>query len=113
MKCPACGVSLELVRGTDYSKTQTILAAKASGADITNEQLSALNWKQSVKKPSLSTILVNEASLGVPIIKLLYDRLAASANKAWKLGEITYKLSENDEGTEWLQRWTPINGGSS
>ncbi len=106
--CPKCGapLSISVELETDYSKTKTILEAKASGVDLTNEQLGCLNWKQSQKRPSLSTILVNETSLAVPILKLLYDRLSSSANKAWKLGEVTYKLSRNDEGTEWLQRWS-------
>ena len=108
-KCPSCGASLAVFveLDTDYSKTKTILDAKVSGADLTNEQLSSLNWKPSQKKPSLSTILVNETVLGVPIIKLLYNRLTTSANKASKLGQITYKLSRTPEGTEFLQRWTP------
>jgi hypothetical protein len=106
-KCPACGALLELVVGTDYAKAQTILQSKATGTDLTNEQLDVLKWKQSQKRPSLSTILVSETTLGVPIIKLLYDRLTTSANKAWKLGEVTYKLSVTPEGTEFLQRWRP------
>ena len=112
-KCPACGAVLELVLGTDYNKTQAILAAKASASDLTNEQLKAAAWKQSQKKPSLSTILVNQQSLASPILKLLYDRLTTSASKSWKLGEITYKLSRTPEGTEFLQRWTPIQTGAT
>jgi hypothetical protein len=108
MKCPACGVVLELVLGTDYTKTQAILAAKASGSDLSNEELKAAAWKQSQKRPSLSTILVNDASLTIPIIKLLYDRLTTSASQSWKLGPITYKLSRTPEGTEFLQRWSPV-----
>ena len=108
MKCPKCGVPLELVVGTEYTEAQRILAAKASGSELTNEQLSAATWKQSLKRPALTTILVNQENLASPIVKLLYERLVASANKAWKLGEITYKLSITPEGTEFLQRWSPI-----
>jgi hypothetical protein len=113
-KCPQCGVSLAVFveLETDYSKTKTILNAKASGVDLTNEQLANLKWKQSNKRASLCTILVNEDLLRIPIARLLYETLSSSANKSCKLGQITYKLSTNNEGTEWLQRWTPIKGGS-
>lgn len=110
-RCPKCGASLavSVELETDYSKTKAILDVKATGfgADLTNEQLSTLAWKQSQKRPALCTILVNETVLAVLIARLLYDRLSSSANKAWKLGEVTYKLSRNDEGREWLQRWSP------
>lgn len=104
-KCPNCGVELEIIRDTNYSKATAVL----SGAELSNQQLAALPWRQSQKKPSLATILVNETTLAIPIAKLLYDRLKSSATKGWKLGEVTYKLSRNDEGTEWLQRWSPMS----
>ena len=106
-KCPSCGAVLEvsLTTGTDYTKTKEILA---NAAELTNERLDSLKWKQSQKRDALSTILVTEAALGVPLIRLLYDRLQASANKSWKLSEVTYKVSQNGEGTQWIQRWTPI-----
>lgn len=112
-RCPQCKtpleVRVELYATTDYSKAKQILAAKTSAADLTNEQLAAANWKQSTKRESLSTILVNEGTLGLPIIRLLYERLESSPNKSWKIGEVTYKLSTNDEGTvTWLQKWTPV-----
>lgn len=50
----------------------------ASASDLTNEVLSALKWSQSEKLPALSTIPVSEASLRVPILKLLHDRLLSS-----------------------------------
>ena len=81
-------------------------ASPGSASDLTNEALSALKWSQSTKLPQLQTIPVNETTLKVPIILLLYERLAAAANKTWKIGEVTYKLSRNDEGTEWLQKWS-------
>jgi hypothetical protein len=114
-KCPQCGASLAIFveLDTDYSKTKTILDANLSEADLTNEQLACLKWKPSQKKPALSTLLVTPELLTVPLPKLLYDRLTSSITKSWKLGEVTYKLSRNAEGTEWLQRWTPVKGGSN
>jgi len=114
-KCPSCGAVLEvnLVIGTDYSHAQRILNEKASGADLTNEELSALKWKQSSKRPALSTILVTQEILEVPLIKLLYERLTTAANKTWKLREVTYKLSQNSEGTAWIQRWSPIKSANA
>jgi hypothetical protein len=108
-KCPACGAVLEvsIVLGTDYTKTKQILESKASGAELTNQQLDSLKWKQSTKREALSTILVNESVLGVPIARLLYDRLKASASFSWKLEQTTYKLS-TFEGKEFLQRWQPL-----
>lgn len=112
--CPKCGAVLEvsLSVGTDYTKTQSILAGKATGSDLTNEQLNSITWKQSQKKPNLSTILVNQEALANPILKLLYERLFASANRSWKIAEILYKLSRTPEGTEFLQRWTPVRSQS-
>jgi hypothetical protein len=106
-KCPSCGAILELVVGTDYTKAQAILGTKASGSDLTNEQLAVLKWKQSQKREALSTLLVTTELLNIPIAKLLYERLKSSSNLSWKLGEITYKLSRTD-AAEFLQRWSPI-----
>jgi hypothetical protein len=81
-------------------------ASPASASDLTNEALTVLKWTQSTKLPQLQTILVNEASRKVPIIALLYERLKTAANETCKIGDVTYKISRNDEGTEWLQRWS-------
>jgi hypothetical protein len=112
LKCPHCGASLavSVELETDYTKAKTILNSKASGSDLTNEQLASLNWKQSRKLEALCTVLVTGELLEIPIAKLLYEQLNASANKSWKLGQIKYELSSK-EGTEWLQRWTPIRAG--
>ena len=110
--CSKCGTALAVFveLETDYSKTKAILDAKVSGADLTNEQLACLKWKQSQRKPALSTIRVDEPVLGVPTARELYDRLKASPNLSLKLSEITYRLSRNHEGTtEWLQRWSPVS----
>jgi hypothetical protein len=80
-------------------------ASPGSASDLNNEQLNALKWTQSTKLPQLSTIKITQALLGVPIAKLLFERLKASANQTSKIGDITYKLSATDEGTEFLQRW--------
>ncbi len=103
-KCPTCGAGLEIILDTNYSKATAAL----SGADLTNEQLSNLKWKQSQKKPALSTILVDQAILGVPIAKLLYDALTRSANKSLKFDRTEYKLSTYN-GNEFLQRWSPVS----
>jgi hypothetical protein len=107
--CPSCGAVLEvnLAIGTDYTHAQKILNEKASGADLTNEQLSALKWKQSQKKPQLSTIRVTPEVLEVPLLKLLHERLRSAAGNSWKLGEVSYRLSEN-EGTQWIQTWMSV-----
>jgi hypothetical protein len=115
-KCPSCGAVLEipsLVLGTDYRRTSQILQQKTTGADLTNEELRKEAWKASKKKPALSTILVNPSSLDRPILRLLYDRLKASPNLGFKLAEISYRLSRNEEGTEWLQKWEAVRGGSN
>jgi hypothetical protein len=114
--CPKCGapLSISITLETDYSKTKQILQAKASGADLTNEQLDCLKWKTSQKKPALSTLLVTPDLLSVPLAKLLYDRLLSSATKSWKLSETTYKLSTLADGSaQFLQRWTSVKGGSN
>ena len=112
-KCPCCGANLKvsLAVGTDYQAARRILDQKPSGADLTNEQLNALAWKQSQKKAALSTLLVNSDLLSMPLAKLLRDRLTTAVCQSWKLGEVTYKLSSNHEGTAtWIQRWKPVAG---
>jgi hypothetical protein len=107
--CPNCRQPLEvtLAASTNYDKTKQILDVKASA--LTNEELNKHDWRQSQKRKALSTILLNETTLADPILKLLFDRLSASSSKSWKLGKITYKLSQNNDGTlRWLQRWTPL-----
>lgn len=96
---PKCGAALEIILDTNYAKAQGILDAKATGTDLSNKSLAALKWKQSEKKPASSMIFVNETVLGVPIARLLYDRLKASPNLSCKLSEISYKLSRNADGT--------------
>ncbi len=82
------------------------LAAQVSASGLTNEALSALKSSQSTKLPQLATMKITQELLGAPIAKLLFERLKASANKTWKIGDITYKLSATDDEVEFLQRWT-------
>jgi len=109
-RCPNCraplGISLTLE--TDFTKTKEILDAQASIGDLTNEQLAGLPWKQSQKKQALSTLLVTAQLLQSALPRYLYDRLKMAAGNSWKIDRVTYKLSANNEGTEWLQRWQPI-----
>lgn len=97
MKCPACGAVIEVqfVLGTDYAK-------------LTNQQAQALNWKQSAKRPALSTILVTPEILRDPTANQLYNNLRTNPNKAIKEGDVTFKLSRLENGTEFLQRWQPV-----
>jgi hypothetical protein len=97
MKCPACGAIIEVhfSLGTDYSR-------------LTNQQAQALNWKQSTKRPALSTIMVTQEVLRDPTANQLYNNLQMNPNKAIKEGDITFKLSKLENGTEFLQRWQPI-----
>jgi len=99
-ECPKCGAGLTIILDTSYSKATAVLSA----AELTNEALNNLKWRQSQKKPVLSTILVDPVILGVPIARLLYDRLKATPTLTWKSGDVTYKLS-SFEGKEFLQRW--------
>jgi hypothetical protein len=104
-------VSAEEIQGTTTTTESPVPssqgpASPGSGSDLTNEQLDAVKWTQSAKLPQLKTILVNDTTRKVPIIALLYERLKTAANETWKIGEVTYKLSRNDEGTEWLQKWS-------
>ena len=115
MKCPACGTTLEaqLVLGTDYSEISKI--------QLNNQQLKppeprptisgedpylSLPWKQSLKKSNLGTLLVTTELIQNTIARDLYDKL-----KEWKtmrVCQITYRYSQMDNGTEFLQQWRPI-----
>ena len=97
MKCPACGAILEVTLqiGTDYSQTKALM------------DYASLKWRQSTRKPNLATILVTPDLLRVPLANELYNRLRSDPNFNFKMGEVTFKLSRNAEGTsEWLQKWT-------
>jgi hypothetical protein len=63
-----------------------------------------LPWRQSSKKPQLSTIpvtpMMSEAA------RNLYNKLKSSEKHVLRIGDTTYKLSLYEEtGTEFLQRW--------
>jgi hypothetical protein len=68
-----------------------------------------LAWKQSQKKQNLATIMVTKELLENPVARELYDRL-----KDWrtmKVHQVSYRLSEMDDGTEFLQKWSQIKLG--
>jgi hypothetical protein len=94
-KCPACGavIEVQIVLGTDYSRVPTH---------------QALAWKRSSKRPALSTIMVTPEILRDPTANQLYNSLRTNPNKAIKEGDVTFKLSKLENGTEFLQRWQPI-----
>ena len=69
----------------------------------------SLPWKQSQKKQNLGTILVTTELLENPIARELYDRL-----KDWKtmrVDRVNYRLSEMDDGAEFLQKWSQVKLG--
>jgi len=109
IRCPNCQAPLDvaLYPTTEYAKTKQILESKAT-ADLTNQQLDSLPWRQSQKKASLKTILVTPDLLTIPIAKLVYDALTRSATKSLKLERIEYKVSIYNGG-EFLQKWSPVS----
>ncbi|MGA2785300.1 MAG: hypothetical protein ABSF09_11440 [Candidatus Bathyarchaeia archaeon] len=69
----------------------------------------ALPWKQSQKKQNLGTILVTPKLLENPLARDLYDKL-----KEWKsrrVGPVSYRYSKMENGTEFLQKWSPSKLG--
>jgi len=68
------------------------------------DEYNNLPWRQSSKKPQLSTIPVTS---DMPdLAKYLYDKLKKSEKHVLRIGDTTYKLSFYEEtGTEFLQRW--------
>ena len=65
-----------------------------------------LPWKQSQKKQTLATIHVTPELLQNPLARDLYDKV-----KEWKnlhVGHTTYRYSKMENGTEFLQKWSPI-----
>jgi len=73
-----------------------------------------LAWRQSEKKPALSTIRVDETLLADPRAKRLYDLVKPLGKQGVKIGGVNYKLSiAAPSGTEFLQCWrNPPAGGS-
>lgn len=64
----------------------------------------ALSWKQSQKKQNLGTILVTKEILENPLARELYDRLKDW--KTMKAGKNSYRYSQMENGTEFLQKWS-------
>ena len=68
------------------------------------DEYDSLPWRQSSKKPQLSTIPVTPDMS--ELAKYLYDKLKKSEKHVLRIGDTTYKLSFYEEtGTEFLQRW--------
>ena len=70
---------------------------------ITDDRYASLSWKQSGKRPELSTIRVDEKS--DMATRELYEELKKTEKNALHVGRVTYKLSITTDGTEFLQRW--------
>lgn len=108
-KCPSCGVALDvqITLDTDYSKISNMKLAEPAKPTLSGEdRYLALPWKRSLKKQNLGTILVSMELLQNPLARELYDRL-----KDWKTmraGDVSYRYSKTDNGTEFLQKWEPI-----
>jgi hypothetical protein len=69
----------------------------------------ALPWKQSQKKQNLGTIHVTAEILENPLARELYDHL-----KEWKsikVKQVNYRYSQMENGTEFLQKWSPAKLG--
>jgi hypothetical protein len=80
--------------------------AKSQPTISSEDRYLSLPWKQSLKKSNLATILVTTELLENPIARELYDRL-----KDWKTMKVdknSYRLSEMDDGAEFLQKWSSI-----
>lgn len=69
----------------------------------------SLPWKQSQKKPNLGTILVSQELLANPAARELYDKVKAC--KRFTVGQISYRYSKMENGTEFLQKWSPVKVG--
>jgi hypothetical protein len=102
MKCPGCGAALDVQLILDTN------CEKISNMKLSNQQTQTLNWKQSTKRPALSTILVTPELLRSPAANQLYNNLRMNPNRAIKEGDITFKLSKLENGTEFFQKWQPI-----
>ncbi len=73
----------------------------ASAPALAADPYSTLSWKQSARKPNLSTIQVT--SQLPPLAAKLYCILK---NGALKTQSATYRLSKTNNGLEFLQRWS-------
>jgi len=97
-KCPACGAGLTITA----EKKEPVQAAINS----TNDPYATLPWKQSLKKQNLGTLLVTPKLLENPLARELYDR--CKEWKTMKVGKVSYRYSQMENGTEFLQQWRPF-----
>jgi hypothetical protein len=82
-------------------------SSPGSATALTNEAIAgAVTWYQSNKLPQLATAKVTPELLQIEIARLLFERLKAAANKSWEVGHVAYKLSETDDGSIFLQKWS-------
>ena len=89
--------------------TQVPEPAKPQPTISDEDRYLSLPWKQSLKKTNLGTVLVTTELLENPLARELYDRLKDW--KTMKVGHISYRLSKMDNGTEFLQKWSPVKLG--
>ncbi|MGA2785859.1 MAG: hypothetical protein ABSF09_14310 [Candidatus Bathyarchaeia archaeon] len=90
--------------------TTSLEPAKPQPTTVTVEdRYLTLPWKQSMKKQNLGTIHVTPELLQNPLARELYDKV-----KEWKnlhVGHVAYRYSKMDNGTEFLQKWSPTKLG--
>jgi hypothetical protein len=74
-----------------------------------DDPYASLPWKQSAKRQNLCTIHVTPETLGNPVARELYDRLKEW--KTMKVGNVSYRYSQMENGTEFLQQWRALTFG--
>jgi hypothetical protein len=74
-----------------------------------DDPYASLPWKQSAKRQNLCTIHVTPEILANPQARELYDRLKEW--KTMKVGKVSYRYSQMENGTEFLQQWRAITVG--
>jgi hypothetical protein len=87
------------------TKPQFITCDKSEPTVTGQDHYLELPWKQSQKKQTLATIHVTPELLQNPLARDLYDKV-----KEWKnlhVGHVAYRYSKMDNGTEFLQKWSP------
>jgi hypothetical protein len=71
-----------------------------------DDPYASLPWRQSQKKQNLSTIRVTPEILANPQARELYDRLKEW--KTMKVSKVSYRYSQMENGTEFLQQWRAV-----
>jgi hypothetical protein len=95
-------------RPSETSKpVQPQVPAKSEHPPISGDDpYASLPWRQSQKKQNLSTIRVTPEILANPQARELYDRLKEW--KTMKVGKVSYRYSQMENGTEFLQQWRAV-----